>query len=92
MNWNDRVSQIVRKPLEKALTSKATKTVECADMNTLITVSYYYYIRTVINFSASGKIEVMAYRRSSILIGHTIFPTSEYNRLTNQRPHAIVRH
>ena len=50
------------------------------------------YVRTVIKSSASAKIKVVSYRWISILIGQTIFPASEYNRLTNQRPHTIVRH
>ena len=50
------------------------------------------YIRTVISFSACTKIKVVFYWRSSILIGQTIFPTSEYNRLTNQWPHTIICH
>ena len=44
------------------------------------------------NSSASTKTKVVSYRWSSILIGQTIFPTSEYNPLTNQRPHTIAHH
>ena len=52
----------------------------------------HYNIHTVINSSANAKIKVVSYRRSSILIGQAIFPTNEYNRPTNQRPHTIGCH
>ena len=51
-----------------------------------------YYIHTVIYSSASAKIKAVSYRWSSTLVGQTIFPTSGYNRLTNQRRQTIVRH
>ena len=74
---------------------KSYSATSCPGCRTLLPTDsgkYNYYIRIVIYSSASAKIKAVSYRWSSILIGQTIFPTSGYNRLTNQRRQTIVPH